>query len=201
MCIRDSEDATQIPAFEASSKGTLTVIPLLRQEVVDNPGQEVRLNELEIAVRARLQLFERSVQSHQRNAHDDKEQKAISEEGVNLTFHAVDEIRMFEDVERGLLQQRVAEAEAADGRASRINEFLGASVFLLLIIAAWIVNRELARRNAAEEAVGKEREFLESILNSCRDVVEVADETGRIILRNPAAKPVSYTHLSGDQPE
>jgi diguanylate cyclase (GGDEF)-like protein len=186
------EDATQIPAFEASSKGTLAVIPLLRQEVVDNPGQEVRLNELEIAVRARLQLFERSVQSHQRNAHDDKEQKAISEEGVNLTFHAVDEIRMFEDVERGLLQQRVAEAEAADGRASRINEFLGASVFLLLIIAAWIVNRELARRNAAEEAVGKEREFLESILNSCRDVVEVADETGRIILRNPAAKRLCH---------
>jgi diguanylate cyclase (GGDEF)-like protein len=181
-------DPTQIPAFEAASKASLAVIPLLRQEVADNPGQEVRLNELEIAVRSRLRLFEESIQSHKRNAHDQKEQEAISEAGLNLTFHAVDEIRMFEDVERGLMQQRVADAEAASRGASRINEFLGAAVFLLLIIAAWIVNRELTRRNAAEEAVGKERELLESILNSCRDVVEVADETGRIILRNPAAK-------------
>jgi diguanylate cyclase (GGDEF)-like protein len=186
------EDATQVPVFQAASRATLALIPLLRQKVVDNPSQEVRLNELEIAVRSRLRLFERSIESHQRNAHDEKEQEAISEEGVNLTFHAVDEIRMFEDVERGLLQQRVTEAEAASRRAGRINEFLGLSVFLLLIIAAWIVSRELTRRNAAEEAVGKERELLESILNSCTDVVEVADETGRIILRNPAAKRLCH---------
>ena len=185
-------DPTQIPVFEAASSATLAVIPVLRLEVVDNPGQEVRLNELETAVRSRLRLFEQSIQSHQRNVHDEKEQEAISEEGLNLTFHAVDEIRMFEDVERGLLQQRVGEAEAASRRAAGINEFLGLSVFLLLIIAAWIVNRELTRRNAAEEAVGKERELLESILNSCTDVVEVADETGRIILRNPAAKRLCH---------
>jgi diguanylate cyclase (GGDEF)-like protein/PAS domain S-box-containing protein len=185
-------DATQIPAFESASKATLAQIPLLRQKVADNPSQEARLGELEIAVRARLRLFEESVQSHQRNVHDEKNQETISEEGLNLTFHAVDEIRIFEDVERGLLQQRVAEAEAASRRASRINEFLGLSVFLLLIIAAWIVSRELTRRNAAEEAVGKERELLESILNSCMDIVEVADETGRIILRNPAAKRLCH---------
>jgi diguanylate cyclase (GGDEF)-like protein/PAS domain S-box-containing protein len=180
-------DPAQVRVFDSESSAALAIFTDLRRSVADNPTQEVRVTELEVAVRARVSLFEKSIELHERMANDEQGQEAISEEGVNLTTHAVDELRIFEDVERGLLQQRVAEAESIDRRATRINEFLGLSVFLFLILGVWIVNRELSRRSRAEIATGKERKLLESILNSCSDVVVVADEKGKIILRNPAA--------------
>jgi diguanylate cyclase (GGDEF)-like protein/PAS domain S-box-containing protein len=177
----------QISIFESKSSSALAEFAALRGAVADSQSQEARIADLEIAVRARLALFKQSIELHRGTANDQKGQDAISVHGVKLSAHVADQLRIFDDVERDILQRHVADAEVISRRATRINECLGGSVFIFLILAVRIVNRELSRRARAEIAVGKERKLLQSILNSCSDVVVVADETGTIILRNPAA--------------
>ena len=181
-------DTTQIAVFESASKATLKDLDSLHQAVQDNPEQAARLNALEQTMRARLAILKSSVELHQRNSNDQKEQAANNDEGARLSAEAAEQLRKFELVERDLLQERVAEAAASEQRATRINEGLGFFVFLILTFVIAILNRELSRRSQAELAVGKQRQLLESILNSCSDVVVVGDETGRIIMRNPAAE-------------
>jgi diguanylate cyclase (GGDEF)-like protein len=184
------ENPAQIALFDSANRSTLATMGVLRQAVADNPSQEARLAELDLALRARLSLFKQSLDLRQGAAEDQKAQEAISEQGVNLTYHAADDLRIFVDAERELLQERVALAQATNRRLTRINESSDVGVALFLIIAVWIVNRELSRRSRAEIAVAKERQLMASILNSCSDAVVVADETGKIILSNPAADRV-----------
>jgi diguanylate cyclase (GGDEF)-like protein len=184
------ESPAQIPLFDSANRATLTTIAALRQAVADNPSQEARLAQLDLALRERLLLFQQSLNFRQGTMKDEKRQEAISEQGLNLTYHASDELRTFDDAERRLLQERVADAQATSRRVTRINELSDVGAALFLIIAVWIVNRELSRRSRAEIAVGKERKLMASILNSCSDVVLVANEMGKVILSNPAADRV-----------
>jgi len=185
-----AENPDQVSLFDSANQSTLATMAALRQAVADNPSQEARLAGLDLALRARLSLFKQSLDLRQGADKDQKGQEAISERGVNLTYHVADEMRIFDDAERALLQERVAGAQASNRRITRINELSDVGVALFLIIAVWIVNRELSRRSRAEIAVGKERKLMASILNSCSDVVMVANETGTIILSNPAADRV-----------
>jgi diguanylate cyclase (GGDEF)-like protein len=61
------------------------------------------------------------------------------------------------------------------------------AVTLVLGLALVGVNIELSRRRGVERNVTEQRKLLESILNSCSDAVVVADPTGKIVFRNPAA--------------
>jgi diguanylate cyclase (GGDEF)-like protein len=180
-------DEKQVHVFDTESAAALGQITALRQAVADNPPQENRLTELDAALRARFSMFKQSIDLRRSSPADTKGQEAIAEVGVNLALHVSDQLHLFEMVERGLLQQRVAKADVVTRRANLISNSLGVLVFVLLIVAVWIVNRELSRSSKAEMAVLKARKLLESILNSCGDVVVVADERGKVILRNPAA--------------
>jgi hypothetical protein len=86
-CVAD-RDAAQIPAFELASSPR-SHSSLAPDRCRQSP-QEMRLGELETAVQMRLRLFARSIDLRRRAADDQKGQEAISEEGVNLTFHAED---------------------------------------------------------------------------------------------------------------
>ena len=66
-----------------------------------------------------------------------------------------------------------------------IENFLGISIFLFLIFTLGLLNRELSRREQAERSAAELKELLQSILDSCRDAVIVANAPGKIILRNP----------------
>jgi diguanylate cyclase (GGDEF)-like protein/PAS domain S-box-containing protein len=198
-------DVNQLPLFESASSSTRADLVGLRQAVQDNPPQVVRVTALEQLIRARLSILKSSVNLHETTAKDRQGQDGFTEQTAKVSIQVTDQLRQFENVERDLLQKRIREAEASDRRATAINGFLGMSVFLSLIVAVGILNRELSRRSQAEMAVGKQRQFLESILNSCSDVVVVADEAGRIILRNPAAdrlyNGVSAQFLSDEYPQ
>ena len=198
-------DVNQVPVFEAGSTSTLADLVALRQEVQDSPAQILRVTALEQTIRARLSILKSSVNLHQTTTKDRQQQEGLTEQATKVATQLADQLKQFENVERDLLQKRVAEAEASDRRATAINGFLGISVFLSLIVAVGLLNREFSRRSRAEMAIAKQRQLLESILNSCSDVVIVADEVGRIILRNPAADRlyhgVTVQSLSDEYPQ
>src|SRR6202035_3743330 len=98
-----------------------------------------------------------------------------------------DLVRIFEDVERSLLDLRSSEVAESDSRAARMNILRTVFVFLTLLLFFWFLNREFVRHERAERATLEQKKLLQSILDSCGDSVIVADSSGSIILRNPVA--------------
>ena len=86
------------------------------------------------------------------------------------------------------------------------NRWLLVSVGVCLFVGLALVgvNIELSRRTSVERNLADQRKLLESILNGCPDAVVVADPTGKIIFRNPAALnmiPIlEREHQSGTNP-
>jgi diguanylate cyclase (GGDEF)-like protein len=70
---------------------------------------------------------------------------------------------------------------------SRNDAILSFSVFCFIVMATAGLNRELSRRKRTEQAIAEQKSLLQSILDTCNDAIIVADNTGKIILRNPAA--------------
>jgi diguanylate cyclase (GGDEF)-like protein/PAS domain S-box-containing protein len=98
--------------------------------------------------------------------------------------------QQFESVERELLQLRSAEAEVSDHRTAIANGILAVSALLFFIVAITVLNRELTRRGNAEQAIAEQRALLRSIFDSSTDSIVVADEKGKVVLRNSTAERI-----------
>jgi diguanylate cyclase (GGDEF)-like protein len=178
-------DPKQIDAFNQASNLALAGVETLRKLAADGSGQQASLATIESVVRARLSLLKESVELHERNQNDAKEQQAFNDQSNRLATQLAEMLDAFEGAERALLQQRSKTAELSSERGERIHGFLTVSVFAFLILTLGVLNRELSRREQAEHAAAEQKELLQSILDSCGDAVIVADRSGKIILRNP----------------
>jgi diguanylate cyclase (GGDEF)-like protein len=180
-------DAAQFEKFEEASNHALRTLTDLRNLTADNPGQQLRLAQLDPLVRSRLALLRAAMESHQQNPNDRAVQDAFIAQGSVISSQLLDMVRVFEGVERSLLQARLVEADASDSRAARINTIRTVFVFMFLLIVFWFLHNEFARHDRAERATIEQKKLLQSVLDSCSDSVIVADRSGSIILRNPAA--------------
>jgi diguanylate cyclase (GGDEF)-like protein/PAS domain S-box-containing protein len=180
-------DPAQFEKFEAASNFALRDIAQLRNLTVDHPGQQLRIAQLDPLVRSRLALLRTAMESHQRISNDRTVQDAFTAQGAIISSQLLEMIRVFQGVERSLLQVRSAEAEASNSRANKINMIRTVFVFLSLLLVFWFLNREFGRHERAERAMIEQKRLLQSILDSCSDSVIVADSSGSIILRNPVA--------------
>jgi diguanylate cyclase (GGDEF)-like protein/PAS domain S-box-containing protein len=188
-------DPAQFEKFDEASNLALRAVAQLRNSTTDNPGQQLRLAQLDPLVRARLLLLKTAMESHRRNNNDRAVQDAFTAQGAIISAQLLDIVRTFEGVERSLLEARTAEAEASDSRAERMNTIRTVFVFLFLLVVFWFLHGEFARHDRAERATLEQKKLLQSILDSCSDSVIVADSSGSIILRNPvAARENAFTH-------
>jgi diguanylate cyclase (GGDEF)-like protein/PAS domain S-box-containing protein len=126
-----------------------------------------------------------SVELHQKTRDDRAQQDDFNNQSTKLSTQLMESLDIFDRTERGLLRGRTAAANTSYQRGMKINIFLGVSVFLFLVCALGLLNRELSRREQAEHSAAEQKELLQSILDSCTDAVIVADTSGKIILRNP----------------
>jgi diguanylate cyclase (GGDEF)-like protein/PAS domain S-box-containing protein len=178
-------DPKQADAFHQASKSALADLETLRKLAADDSGHQINFAEIESAVRTRLSLLGDSVELHERNHNDSKEQEAFSDRSTKLATQLTEMLDGFDRAARGLLQQRSEAAEASYERGERIHGVLAVSVFIFLVLTLAVLNRELSRRELAERVAADQRELLQSILDSCSDAVIVADGSGKIIMRNP----------------
>jgi diguanylate cyclase (GGDEF)-like protein/PAS domain S-box-containing protein len=180
-------DPAQFQRFDAESNLVLRDVAQLRQLTADNPGQQLRLAQIDPLVHSRLALLKASMDSHQRNTHDRAAQDEFAAQNAAISSRLLDMIGIFEGAERSLLELRSEEAAESDFRATKINTIRSIFVFLSLLLVFWFFNREFARHERAEHATIEQKRLLQSILDSCSDSVIVADKSGSIILRNPVA--------------
>jgi len=180
-------DSKQIDVFNAAANATLADFNALRNLTTDNQEQQKRLDHLEPLVHARLAVLEKSIAAHRLVANDESLQDNLTKQSTSVVARLAEQTREFENVERVLLRQRSSKAEDDARKTSRDDTILSFSVFCFIVIATAGLNRELSRRKITEQAITGQKSLLQSILDTCNDAIVVADGTGRIILRNPAA--------------
>jgi len=178
-------DAAQIDTFKLATKAALADIATLYKLTADNSQQQINLAQMEPLIKARLSLLKESVELHQKTRDDSRQQELFNDQSTKMATEITDLVDKFARAERGLLQERLAAAQASDQREATINIFLGVCIFLFLIFTLGLLNRELSRREQAERSAAEQKELLQSILDSCSDAVIVANTSGKIILRNP----------------
>ena len=178
-------DASQIASFKLASRSALEDFVALRNLTADNAQQQQSLTQMQPLIVARLSLLKSSVELHQKNSNDRKQQEDFNDQSTKLSVELTELLDGFDRAERRSLQERTMAAQLSYKRGVKINASLGISVFLFLIFSLGVLNRELSRREQAEHTAAEQKDLLQSILDSCSDAVIVADTSGKIILRNP----------------
>jgi diguanylate cyclase (GGDEF)-like protein len=180
-------DRKQIDVFNTAANASLADFNALRHLTIDNQEQQKRLDRMDPSAQARLAVLEKSIAAHKLAANDDSLQNNLTKQSTSVVAQLAEQMREFENVERELLRQRSSKAEDGARKTSRDNTILSFSVFCFIVIATVGINRELSRRKQTEQAIAEQRSLLQSILDTCNDAIVVADSTGKLILRNPAA--------------
>jgi diguanylate cyclase (GGDEF)-like protein len=177
--------AAQLNAFNSSKKAALTDFQKLRELTANSSSEQVSLAQMEPLITWRLSLLTESVELHERSREDTKQQKGFDDQSSQISMQLTEALDAFGRAERAALQQNSAAEEVSNKRSEKLNAVLGSAVFIFLILSLAVLNRELSRREQAEHSASEQRGLLQSILDSCRDAVIVADASGKIILRNP----------------
>jgi diguanylate cyclase (GGDEF)-like protein/PAS domain S-box-containing protein len=180
-------DAKQKDVFNAAVNASMADFSRLRELTRDNPEQQSRLDRLEPVVEARLEILKKSISVYSENPKDDSTQEALTDELIAAAAQFSDQAHEFETVEKELLRQRSMTAEESVLSTSRADTILSFSVFCFIIIATAVLNAEWSRRSRTDETIAKQKSLLQSILDTCNDAILVTDNSGQIILRNPAA--------------
>jgi diguanylate cyclase (GGDEF)-like protein/PAS domain S-box-containing protein len=178
---------SQADIFRAASRATLTDFQALRKLTADNGDQQKRLDRLRPIVEDRLAVLEKSITVHTGAKKDEALQKDLTDQSASLLQQFVEQSREFDNVEKDLLGRRSKWASEGARKASIVDFALTLSVFCFVLIAVVLLNRELMHRKRAEQKIAHQNSLLQSILDTCTDAIVVADNTAKIILRNPTA--------------
>ena len=180
-------DSKQIDVFNAAVSASLADFKTLQALTADNPEQQKRLDRLEPMVHERLSALEKSLAAHRLAANDEALQNNVTNQQTSVVAQLAEQTREFQNVERELLRRRSSQVRESAQRTSRDNTILSLAVMCFIVIATAGLNRELSQRKQTEQAIAQQKSLLQSILDTCNDAIIVADGTGKIILRNPAA--------------
>jgi diguanylate cyclase (GGDEF)-like protein len=194
----------QIETLNATGDAVLADFNRLKSETADNAAQQRRLALLEPVIEQRIALLKKSVSIHSENASDESLQRDFTDQLTIAGARFAQQSREFEDVEKELLRQRSRQADEIVRGTAKIDTVLSVFVFCFIVVAVALLNRELLRRKQIERMLANQKSLLQSILDTCSDAIVVADNTGTIILRNPAGLLLStkgHDRLTPDSPK
>ena len=157
-----SGDAAYLDESNASLVRTRRLLRDIRSLTADNPVQQHALDKIEPAIQERVAVLQNAIAIGQSRGFD-AGQAALSEGSGERTLDGVRAaISGMEDEEHSLLDTRTKEAEASTVQAERVVLFGNAVALCLLVFAATVIYREMARRRTAEDAVNELNATLEA---------------------------------------
>ncbi|MDP9291594.1 MAG: PAS domain-containing protein, partial [Verrucomicrobiota bacterium] len=171
-------------AFDRARAQAIADAELLRGLVSDNPAQSDRLDLIQALITRQLATLGRAVEAHS----DAPAVAAIigGKEYQSRKRMLEKSLDGFKAKEQQLLLTR-SDASRKTGRAATIVIVGGTLLtFLCLGAAGVIILRDIAARRHAEEALAREHNLLQNILNAIPARVFVQDAQGRYIVSNKA---------------
>ncbi|EDY22427.1 multi-sensor signal transduction histidine kinase [Chthoniobacter flavus Ellin428] len=179
-------DETYLRGFEEAQAQIIENFNALKTYTADTPQQTVKLDRL-------LTLIQRNFAEQQTEI----ETRRTQGFAASLTIFAKGEsdqttqdirkiLADFDREQRQLLAERAALTRYV-GRATTLTIVAGSVfTFIALLVACFLILRDVAARHRAEEALAAEHHLLLSIIDTIPDHVYVKDVEGRFILDNVA---------------
>jgi PAS domain S-box-containing protein len=182
--------------YQASREATSTHLRLLKELTADNPLQQERLKRLELLLEQRLRVIQDLIRLREQEGLPAVQEALESSEGPRLTEQIVELIRVLQQEENRLLEQRSQEFQFAWVRTNLIA--FGGLIFTYLVLASvyFLIRRETAEREKAERSLKQERDFTNAVIDTAGALVVVMDPEGRILRFNRAAEQLSGYSLA-----
>ncbi|HEX7787997.1 MAG TPA: CHASE3 domain-containing protein [Methylomirabilota bacterium] len=168
----------------------------LRQLIVDNPAQTVRLLRLEQLATERLGVLQRAIGMYQSDPDKARvlrspREELLTSEGKRLMDAVRAQVVEMQDSERALLARRDAGSRAAARTALASTAIALGLGLLLVVMVIGLFTSNMATRQRAADVVHGERERFRTTLTSIGDAVIVTDAAGKITLLNPVARALT----------
>lgn len=181
--------------YQASLEATSTHLRLLKELTADNPLQQERLKRLEL-LEQRLRVIQDLIRLREQEGLPAVQEALESSEGPRLMEQIVELIRVLQQEENRLLQQRSQEFQFTWVRTNLIA--FGGLIFTYLVLASvyFLIRRETAEREEAEGSLKQERDFTNAVIDTAGALVVVMDPEGRILRFNRAAEQLSGYSLA-----
>jgi PAS domain S-box-containing protein len=182
--------------YQASLEATSTHLRLLKELTADNPLQQERLKRLELLLEQRLRVFQDLIRLREQEGLPAVQEALESSEGPRLMEQIVELIRVLQQEENRLLEQRNQELQLTWVRTNLIA--FGGLIFTYLVLASvyFLIRRETAEREEAEGSLKQERDFTNAVIDTAGALVVVMDPEGRILRFNRAAEQLSGYSLA-----
>jgi PAS domain S-box-containing protein len=182
--------------YQASLEATSTHLRLLKELTADNPLQQERLKRLELLLEQRLRVIQDLIRLREQEGLPAVQEALESSEGPRLMEQIVELIRVLQQEENRLLEQRNQELQLTWVRTNLVA--LGGLIFTYLVLSAvyFLIRRETGEREEAERSLKQERDFTNAVIDTAGALVVVMDPEGRILRFNRAAEQLSGYSLA-----
>lgn len=181
--------------YQASRDATSTHLRLLKELTADNPLQQERLKRLEL-LEQRLRVIQDLIRLREQEGLPAVQEALESSEGPRLVEQIVELIRVLQQEENRLLEQRNQELQVTWVRTNLIA--FGGLIFTYLVLASvyFLIRWETAEREEAERSLKQERDFTNAVIDTAGALVVVLDPEGHILRFNRAAEQLSGYSLA-----
>jgi PAS domain S-box-containing protein len=158
----------------------------LRKLTADNPQHQKRLAKMEPLIQRKQALVKECINARQMEGAEKATELFSKGEGRDLMSEIRDLMAEFDRDERNLLLQRNNSFDNI-GQATTFVIVSGTSCgIFILLVATWMIVRDVTARRKAEEALAGERKLLSILIETIPDRVYVKDLRGRYVLDNAA---------------
>ncbi len=138
-------DETYLEPYKAALEKRSASLAKVRELTTDNPGQQRRLDALELLVNQRL-AFVKMVIAMRKSSTFEEVAKLIHEgRGKQMMDQMRDQVAKMEDEENRLMNKRQLEADRAVARTKNVIVFGGAMAAIVLVIVGWLLTQNIAK--------------------------------------------------------
>ena len=177
-----------LPAFEKSEAAIRASLAALRRETADNPNQQRRLDELEPAILAAIEIMHSRIAERRKGPLEIAPGSTAFLSGQRAVDRLRSIIRGMQQEERRLLAERTAAASSA-AFASTFVALLGCGLALVFLVGSGLlVRRDFRQRHRAEESLRKSERMFQRLFDNAPDAMIQVDPRGRITRANRRAE-------------
>jgi len=144
-------DAALLIRFEKAARDAQEHIAELERLTRDNPAAQEKLRTAEPLIQSRIRVARESMELRKKNGMEESSESRYREQSLLLGDKINDALHQFEEIERQLRDQRVAEASRSMHSTNRMDLAIVLATFTALLLALWLQSREEAARRRAQE--------------------------------------------------
>ena len=158
----------------------------LRTLTLENAHHQRRLDKLAPLIQRKHTLVKSYIDAWQKGGRKKATELFSEGEGREVMADIRDLMTEFDGEERRLLQERINSFDNI-GKTTTFVIVVGTScAIFILLVAAWMIVRDVPARRKAEEALAKERKLLRILIETIPDRIYVKDLEERYVLDNAA---------------